>query len=354
MPVSPALTRSREWFHICVLAALSGAACGVDDGVSLGLQPQAEVVTATPPLQAPRVVRGTLDADALIVAPTLARVTIEPGPGADTVTVHSDHAIVALYDRCELTAGKELVATGADAALIVPVPLAEAEAAGVNVRGFETVTVDTGLAHRSMCHCFHGRFEGVTGAEPTCACDPGWGNDRCDTCVAPAVCFPRDRAHRAQETLLADAPESERSLDGPRIRTAEFVGPMLSADTVVVASVERLQERQVQVSATTSRTVTDVTLRVHEVVAGRDVSEVTFSMAGPSDPRAPTYASEGPSLRSGARRLYSVELRAGISHLVSGAADWDINPDDTIDLGFYRTDLATVRDALQVAKPITR
>ena len=309
--------------------------------------------TAAEALPRTRIV-GSLGDDDLVGPANVSRVTVEPSAGADRVVVHGDDARVVLYDTCELTPGKHLVATAAGATLVLPVPRAEAEARGVEIEGFGSVVVDPDSAHRSECHCFHGEFGAVVGEDVVCGCDGGWAGERCDICMDPTSCFPESRTRTVAKSVLAAAPPSVRDADAVQIQTATFLAPILTADSVVVASVKSTEESEVEISPGHTRPVTDITLRVQEVVAGPELAELTVRIPGSGNPDDPTYISEGPQLTDGPRRLYAVRLRADHNQLAGGAADWRVGDDGVVDLGFYRTNVATVRTALGEADRSTR
>jgi hypothetical protein len=255
---------------------------------------------------------------------------------------------VELYAACELTSGKRLIARGRGHTVVLPVPLAEARAAGVTIEGFSQVVVDRGLTHRSLCHCFHGTIDALTSTGVSCRCEAGWAGDRCDRCASEDLCVLPAKRTAAVQRLLKDAPAGLQADLGARLRTAELAETMLQADSVVVAGVGEIRELQrPTMTPTYLETFTEAELVVKEVLRGANVSRTWLSFAGPADPAHPQFSQESPDVWSGSRRLYALRLRPGRTNPVPGAADWPVGKDDTINLGFYRVSLASLREALR-------
>lgn len=133
---------------------------------------------------------------------------IVPGPGRDEVNAGGADDVVRVFDVCELEPGETLDG-GSDSSgdtLYIPVPLAQAQAFGVTVENFETITQDTSQGEVSQCDacgceidngskiCCSGHGEcAVDPAEsPTefiCDCAPGFTGDFCEIeCVDGAAC----------------------------------------------------------------------------------------------------------------------------------------------------------------------
>jgi Ca2+-binding RTX toxin-like protein len=76
--------------------------------------------------------------------------TVVPGPGADRVALGTGNDTVYIFDACELAWGETLDGGSGSDTLYTPVPLAELQARGVVVTGFERVIVQENHC-RSQC-----------------------------------------------------------------------------------------------------------------------------------------------------------------------------------------------------------
>lgn len=76
---------------------------------------------------------------------------IVPGPGHDYVDAGGGDDTVVIYHRCEVGAFEQLHGNSGDDTLIIPVPLAQLQAGGLLVSGFETIIIDDRQSHLSLC-----------------------------------------------------------------------------------------------------------------------------------------------------------------------------------------------------------
>lgn len=114
------------------------------------------------------------------------------GPGRDIVNAGAGNDEVVVHDVCELTAGEVLNGDGGNDTLRIPIALAQVQALGITVTGFENVIVEE-ASSASECRecdcefadgeivCCNGRgtcdVEGANGL--LCNCEPGFGGTDC-------------------------------------------------------------------------------------------------------------------------------------------------------------------------------
>jgi hypothetical protein len=124
--------------------------------------------------------------------------TVDPGPGIDNVTTGDGNDTVIIHDLCEVGAGEVLAGGAGTDTLITPVSVAQLQALGVSVSGFENVTI---VQNSCASECVtapncsgHGVCtEGVSTGQVACLCDSGWGGANCDSVMqcppdAPDCC----------------------------------------------------------------------------------------------------------------------------------------------------------------------
>lgn len=117
---------------------------------------------------------------------------VYPGPGLDTVSLGTGNDTVAIYDLCELTAGEQLVGGTGNNTLITPVSLAQLQARGVSVVGFQNV-----LVRQNSCksECVAGNecsgrgtcIEGSVTGQFNCDCPIGYSGARCEIAGEPQL-----------------------------------------------------------------------------------------------------------------------------------------------------------------------
>lgn len=165
---------------------------------------------------------------------------IVPGPGADSVAGGAGDDMVVVYDVCELESGEVLSGDGGNDTLVIPVSLAQVQAMGVVVSGFETITEQPSDSCSSECgvapFC-SGRGECVRPGTPVapagdpietgtpiargCQCEPGFAGATCEG-VDPEVVLP-------EFVGLADPSAWTAASGGARFRRA--TGLELEANT---------------------------------------------------------------------------------------------------------------------------
>lgn len=77
--------------------------------------------------------------------------TIRPGAGADYVNASDGDDTVIVHAACELEAGMFLYGGMGNDTLILPIPLADAQALGVSVVSFENIVIDPTLSKLAEC-----------------------------------------------------------------------------------------------------------------------------------------------------------------------------------------------------------
>lgn len=77
--------------------------------------------------------------------------TLIGGPGLDQISGGSGSDIAIVYSACELEANEEYDGGSSSDTLILPIPLEDVEAMGIDVDSFETIIVDDTLEYLSEC-----------------------------------------------------------------------------------------------------------------------------------------------------------------------------------------------------------
>lgn len=77
--------------------------------------------------------------------------TLYPGMGADTTKGEAGNDTVVVHDECELVAGESIDGGSGTDTLVIPTSLANVQAMGVTVTGFETITVNSSARCKAEC-----------------------------------------------------------------------------------------------------------------------------------------------------------------------------------------------------------
>ncbi len=110
--------------------------------------------------------------------------TVVPGPGRDTVALGTGNDTLYILDLCEVTGGESLNGGSGHDKLVSPVGLAELQALGVSVAGFEEVVIQKNsclseCVAKPDCHGKGVCAEGEVTGQVTCACEPGFEPPSC-------------------------------------------------------------------------------------------------------------------------------------------------------------------------------
>jgi len=115
---------------------------------------------------------------------------------------------VVVLDLCELQSGEILFGDSGFDTLQIPVPLAQVQARGVLVAGFEAYVVEP---HGCMSECTtkpvcseHGSCAEQPDGALGCACEPGWSGADCSVCVG-AECGAGDSTTSGGESTSSES-----------------------------------------------------------------------------------------------------------------------------------------------------
>jgi hypothetical protein len=267
------------------------------------------------------------------------------GPGRDFVDAGSGNDTVYIYDECELSSGESLSGSSGWDRLITPLSVAQLNARGVSVSGFEEVVLNSVSSHLSECGCF-GHGEAVIGPESvTCTCDPGWTGAFCEVCDDPDLCVDRDEMMQMADAVIALVPGNGDEA-GMAARDAGAFGVAVgAADAVMVATVTSIVEQAAiypypDLANPPKRW--RVNLIVQEDLRGAaGLTETWFEYWGTNNEEdKPSHALR---TKVGQKEVFALRMSAQ-GYEMTGS--WPISATDSVRLGTFTLSLAQVRTIL--------
>lgn len=272
------------------------------------------------------------------------------GPGVDTLNGGPGDDVFVIYDTCEIEAGESIQGSSGADTLISPLSLEDLEALGVSVQSVETIEVDTSIGFQSDCYCGHGQVEEINDVGVTCACDPGWMGLKCDMCASAFECVEREDVLELTELILEDAPAEWADNRGASHRVANLALAVLISELSVVATPQELKPVSVAFPGSDGPARrTDVEFEAEFVVTGEQLVGQPFSFWGKTlaegipDPGVPAAV-------VGVPRFYTLMPRNGRIHPTGEPADWRVDSDGNVDLGYFQVSPADLKAMLDAVK----
>lgn len=137
------------------------------------------------------------------------------GPGRDDVHAGQGDDVVLVLDPCELAPGETINGGPGTDTLRIPVTLAELQAAGVTVLGFEKIVVshDPDASECGKCSCvLNGETVSCCNGEGTCSVDAGEGQLACE---CPPDLHGSDCSYDPAQVVFDEDPHPGCQVDDP-------------------------------------------------------------------------------------------------------------------------------------------
>lgn len=172
--------------------------------------------------------------------------TLRPGPGKDRVLGGRGDDTVTIFDTCEVERRELLQGGPGNDTLITPVSVAELQALGVTVLGFENIVIESGscqsecadvpdCSNRGTC------VDGDSPGETSCDCDAGFSGDNCQFASVTAEAGGLAYIEQCNENDVPQPPvwnyeDAFHGVNGTQwVNDGPLVWPFISEDLVAEA-----------------------------------------------------------------------------------------------------------------------